>query len=83
MTSGPDLFFSWRKNKCQRSTLGGLFSLQIIPGEGGRDSQLFAHDLSKIYLKHAQKHGLNASITSSTMRCINISISGENCDSLF
>jgi len=57
--------------------------LQIIPGEGGRDSQLFSCDLAKAYLKHAAKNNIRAKILKENPKRIEIELIGTNISSYF
>ena len=61
--------------------MGGVFdTIQVLiqPGEGGKDSQLFAQDLCSAYQKHAKKYGLEPRLISSTTKQIQLEIAGKN-----
>ena len=38
-------------------------AIEIKPAEGGADSRLLVLDQSRIYLRHAARHGLNAEMS--------------------
>lgn len=61
--------------------IGGVFDtihILIQPGEGGKDSQLFAQDLCGVYEKHAKRYGLEPRLVSSTTKQIQLEVSGAN-----
>jgi protein subunit release factor A len=60
--------------------VGGVFDtiyLDILPGEGGEDSRLFANDLADVYLKHAARNNIKAKITQSNKHQITLELHGK------
>ena len=57
--------------------------LQIKPGEGGKDSELFAKDLIDAYKKHALRNNLKFSLIRNNPKLIEAKIEGKDCYSYF
>jgi len=60
-----------------------LIYLQVKPGEGGKDSELFAQDLINVYKKHSLRNNLKFSLIQTNSKLIEAKIEGDNCYSYF